>query len=1093
MPSKLSFHISGYTSKTFDNLERVQPSVVKIYDDNSEMNVDEIRRRCSALIVYREVSDFDYHRTADEFYFLIKNSIDKLRGRGIIWEGVNEPVPDSTENAKALNKWITRFAQIMHSEGELVGGFSWSTGNPTPAMWNQIVPYMVEAAAACDFHTFHEYYNTWSQTGDWGRYRAFEQAMPAYARKPVIITECGFDMSGQMEGGYQGHITEAEYIEILKQYDQLLLQDPYVLGSTIFQWGGSQWRSFEISAIIDRIGDYMVAVGQGYRIPHPYPLPVFGPTRTFTAMPAEIQVGQSTTLQWSIDDAASVTLDGVLVPAVSSTVVTPTQTTTYTLHVVAADGTMEDLTATVTVATSATPILTNVTLTPANVAVGQLLNVSITVTNTTAQTLETQEPNPGFVYDEGDTFYTRGFPDMANAFRVGIDFEGRDKTMIDHPYRWGLGAPLAPGQSATITGAIRLKTPRSGKYWAGLVQEQVRWIQDNVGTQVVTVSPVSGAFARITQVSMTPTKLNQDQLLTVSITVQNNGNAPLVSQGPNPGFVYDEGDTFYTRGFPDTPGAFRVGVDFDGRTGIDHPYRWGLGAPLAPGETRTITGSIRLKNLQSKNYWVGLVQEATAWVQDNLGKQMVTVTPATSPHIVSVAFSPTSLASGDLLRVDFAVRNSGATTLTTQGPEPGFIYDEGDTFDSRGFAAVAGNMRVGIDFEGRTGIDHPYRWGLGAPLEPGQSTTITGYIRLKNTQSRDYWAGLVTEWVAWLQDHQGTQTITVTPSTGQPQVIHVHNRLATTWNGQQKYWEFIDQNVVNAMVERGLVDLTGTTSLADAWKKLLPNYQSGQGIAIKINMTNGGNGNLDQTIQTINAIVRGLVQRGVQPGDVWVTDPLRTFPPHFIEGNLYPGIKFYDVTVHDQTGFTSNDPNAIITSPTPPNIPTFPQVKISDVLINATYIINVPILKGHLMGAGVTLGFKNWLGATNNPSGFHPYIFPAGVYFGLDYNPLVDLNANPHIRYKSVVTIADGLFTGNDWNSPVLPMVTFGNQTPSSLFFATDPVALDSVLCDLVSAEWSVSGGADNYLRLAEARGLGVYEHRTPSGYAKIDSRRIEM
>lgn len=768
MPSKLSFHISGYMAKTFDILEKVQPSVVKVFDDNSEMNIDEIRRRCSALIVYRELSDFDYHHTADEFYFLIKNSLDKLRGRGIIWEGVNEPVPPTTDDAKALNKWFTRFAQIMHNEGELVAGFSWSTGNPTPEKWDLIVPYLVEAAAACDFHAFHEYYSPWSQTGDWGRYRLFEQAMPAYARKPVIITECGYDMSGQMEGGFQGHISETEYIEILKQYDQLLLQDPYVLGSTIFQWGGSQWRSFEISAIIDRLANYIVSVGQGYRIPHPYPLPVFGPTRTFTATPAQIQAGQPVNLEWIIDNATSVTLDGVLVPNVGSSVVTPTQTTTYTLHIVSTDGTTEDLTATVTVENVATPILTNVTLTPTTVSVGQLLNVSITVRNNSTETLATQGPNPGFVYDEGDTFYTRGFPDIANAFRVGIDFEGRAATAVDHPYRWGLGAPLAPGQSATITGSIRLTTPRSGKYWAGLVREQAKWIQDHVGDQVINVVPITGPTAHITQVTLTPTKLNQDQLLNVSVTVQNTGSVPLVSQGPNPGFVYNEGDTFYTRGFPDTPGAFRIGIDFDGRTGIDHPYRWGLGAPLAPGETRTMTGAIRLSNVQSKNYWVGLAQEDVTWVQDNLGKQAITVNPSTTPHIVSMAFSPTTVQSGNLLRIDFAIRNSGTTTLTTQGPEPGFIYGEGESFDSRGFPAVAGNTRVGVDFDGRTGIDHPYRWGLGASLAPGQSTTVTGYIRLKNTQLKNYWAGLVTEYIAWLQDHEGTQTINVTSPTNTP-------------------------------------------------------------------------------------------------------------------------------------------------------------------------------------------------------------------------------------------------------------------------------------------------------------------------------------
>jgi hypothetical protein len=115
------------------------------------------------------------------------------------------------------------------------------------------------------------------------------------------------------------------------------------------------------------------------------------------------------------------------------------------------------------------------------------------------------------------------------------------------------------------------------------------------------------------------------QIVTVNITVRNNGDLPLQTQGPNPDFQYEEGETFYSRGFPDTQGAFRVGVDFDRRTGIDHPYRWGLGAPLAPGQSTTITGTIRLKNPQSQNYWAGLVQERVAWIVDRQGTQGITV------------------------------------------------------------------------------------------------------------------------------------------------------------------------------------------------------------------------------------------------------------------------------------------------------------------------------------------------------------------------------------------------------------------------------------------------------------------------------------
>jgi len=764
MPSKLSFHLSGFNSKTFDMLERVQPSIVKIYNMNSEMNIDEIRRRCNALIVYREVADFNFHDPADAFFGLIQNSVNKLRGRGIFWEGVNEPVPDNVDDAKALNKWIVRFAEIMHSQGELVAGFSWSTGNPTDAKWDMIVPYMAEAAAAVDLHSFHEYYSPWALTSEWGRYRKFEQAMPPYARKPVIITECGFDATGQPNGGYLGKLTDAEYLDILKQYDQVLLQDPYLLGSTIFQWGDGSWPSFDISPIINRIGDYMVSVGQGYRIPRPFPVPTFGPAQSFNALPSQIQSGEKATLQWSIDGASAVTLDGNPVTFSGSSVVQPTQTTTYTLHIVLTDGTTQDLTATVTVQVVTIPVLSDVSFAPVSVPPGQLLNVSITVHNNNTQTLPTQSPAPGFVYDEGDTFYSRGFADTPGAFRVGVDFDGRASSVIDHPYRWGLGAPLAPGQSATVTGAIRLKTPRAGKYWAGLVSEQVKWIQDNEGAQTITVTPSSGQGVQVTQVSFTPKTLTQDQLLNISIMVTNNSSDTLTSQSPDPGFVYDEGDTFYSRGFPDVIGAFRVGVDFDGRASsvIDHPYRWGLGAPLAPGQSRTITGSIRLHNAKSIQYWAGLVREDAAWLQDNVGKQTITVNAATTPHIVSVTFSPTNVVAGNQVKVDLVVRNSGTTPLATQAPDPGFVYDEGDTFDARGFGAVAGSFRVGVDFDGRTGIDHPYRWGFGAPLAPGETRTITGYIRLKNTQTKNYWAGLVNEYVAWLQDRQGAQAINVT-------------------------------------------------------------------------------------------------------------------------------------------------------------------------------------------------------------------------------------------------------------------------------------------------------------------------------------------
>jgi hypothetical protein len=151
-------------------------------------------------------------------------------------------------------------------------------------------------------------------------------------------------------------------------------------------------------------------------------------------------------------------------------------------------------------------------------------------------------------------------------------------------------------------------------------------------------------------------------------------------------------------------------------------------------------------------------------------------------------------------------------------------------------------------------------------------------------------------------------------------------------------------------------------------------------------------------------------------------------------------------------------------------------------------------MKGHRSGAGVTLGFKNHLGSTNNPSTFHPHIFPGDGAFRVDYNPLVDLYRNPNIGKKTILTIADGLFSGDEWDASTMALATFGRQTPNSLFFATDPVALDCVLCDLLEAEWEIPAQAANYLQLASRAALGVFERGAPlsNGYSRIDYKRIE-
>ena len=219
---------------------------------------------------------------------------------------------------------------------------------------------------------------------------------------------------------------------------------------------------------------------------------------------------------------------------------------------------------------------------------------------------------------------------------------------------------------------------------------------------------------------------------------------------------------------------------------------------------------------------------------------------------------------------------------------------------------------------------------------------------------------------------------------------------------------YVNQNVVNDMVDQGVMALTNTTTVEAAWRTLLPNYQPGQGIAIKVSFNNWGNlPAIDGLIQPVNAVVRGLKQIGVAERDVWVYDAIRGFPDRFVNGSQYSGVRFFGF---GQAGFTSNDPHAYVAFYPPSGVPMPPATRVTDLLVAARYLINMPIIKRHGM-AGVSLAFKNHFGSIDKPDRLHDYIASSyGGYLGGKYNVLMDLYRNPHIWSKTVLTVADGLF-----------------------------------------------------------------------------------
>ncbi|MBI3914489.1 MAG: hypothetical protein HY327_09955 [Chloroflexi bacterium] len=263
MPSKLTFHLMSFDDKIFDLLARMQPSIVKVYDFPSDANIDEIRRRCpKSLIVYRQYTNLTFNNAADAYVNELQDAFNKLKGRGIVWEGLNEPVLSSIADANALNTWFVRFAQLMHARGEKVAAFSFSTGNPKL----EYVPLLADAATACDYLALHEYYYPVGGASDLARYRQFRDQLPAAARKPILITETGVD--GGQNDGWLAHVSEDQYMQILADYDKELLKDADVVGATIFQYGaGAPWSSFDVKTIGTRIADYVANAGGGAPLP----------------------------------------------------------------------------------------------------------------------------------------------------------------------------------------------------------------------------------------------------------------------------------------------------------------------------------------------------------------------------------------------------------------------------------------------------------------------------------------------------------------------------------------------------------------------------------------------------------------------------------------------------------------------------------------------------------------------------------------------------------------------------------------------------------------------------------------------------------
>lgn len=137
-------------------------------------------------------------------------------------------------------------------------------------------------------------------------------------------------------------------------------------------------------------------------------------------------------------------------------------------------------------------VITNAAFQQHVVSSGDELKFSVTVKNISDQTIEAGvggAPN-GFSYTEGEAFDALGFAEAQGGLRIAVGVDGATAPAL--PYRWSLEKPLAPGESTTINGRIRLTMPTAGaRYWFAVVEEPNDVIMDGVSPAEIVVLPAA--------------------------------------------------------------------------------------------------------------------------------------------------------------------------------------------------------------------------------------------------------------------------------------------------------------------------------------------------------------------------------------------------------------------------------------------------------------------------------------------------------------------------------------------------------------------------------------------------------------------------
>jgi hypothetical protein len=259
--------------------------------------------------------------------------------------------------------------------------------------------------------------------------------------------------------------------------------------------------------------------------------------------------------------------------------------------------------------------------------------------------------------------------------------------------------------------------------------------------------------------------------------------------------------------------------------------------------------------------------------------------------------------------------------------------------------------------------------------------------------------------------------------------------------GDPFYWRRFNIGRIEAMLELGIQQLTGTTKPQRAWEKILPGISGKSKIVVKANLNNTRRdwkaAALNTSPAMMVAIARSLNKAGARNENITFLDCSREMPAE-MKSDVWaecPGVKLVD---GPQAGSTATL-----------DMPYGPPYVVPQLVLDSDFIISSHLMKKH--DGGQTGAMKNFFGM--NASG--KVTFAHSTPGWMNGHQIHDIITHPEIRKRLKLCINEAILAANSpdtldsWGVAEL----FPNGRPSSLFLSRNPFLQDVVGWDFVRAE----------------------------------------